>query len=68
MITLNMMINRLMTLGMSEGRIAVEIGCKQPTVNRVKHGAETSYSTGKALERLYMKKFPDSSVCIDCKC
>lgn len=43
----------LIESGLSETEIARRIGVSQPTVNRIKNGADPAYRTGKQLERLY---------------
>lgn len=43
----------LIESGLSETEIAQRIGVSQPTVNRIKNGADPAYRTGKRLERLY---------------
>ena len=43
----------LIESGLSETEIAQRIGVSQPTVNRIKNGADPAYRTGKQLERLY---------------
>jgi len=41
--------------GLSEADIAKQIRVSQPTVHRIKHGADPAYTTGKRLEALHHK-------------
>ena len=43
----------LIASGLSETEIAQRIGVSQPTVNRIKNGADPAYRTGKKLEQLH---------------
>lgn len=54
--SIQQMIKELIANGMSEKNIANQLGSTQPTVHRMKHGAETSYSNGKALEKIYSER------------
>lgn len=40
--------------GLTELDIAHSIGCSQPTVNRIKRGAEPGYVLGRRIEALYL--------------
>lgn len=54
--TLSEMVQELINRhGLTEGRIAKLVGVQQPTINRIKRGTvvNASYTTGKAIERLY---------------
>lgn len=53
--TLKQMVVALLDKDWTEDAIAKRVGCKQPTIHRIKHGANSSYETGKAIERLYME-------------
>lgn len=63
--TIQKMVKDLIAVGLSECEIAVAIGCTQPTVNRIRHGSDTSYSYGKALEALYLERCGGDFFCED---
>ena len=52
---LKSVVTDLVETGLSEKRIADEIGCDQSTINRIKTGkiAKTSYDIGTALHSLH---------------
>jgi len=52
------MVKRLLSDGgMTETELAGLAGLSQPTVNRIKGGAGTSYETGKRIEAIYAARF-----------
>jgi hypothetical protein len=51
----------LLAAGWSESRIAREVGASQPTIHRVKHGAQRrglSFDLGRRVLDLYAREFP----------
>ncbi|MCQ2048800.1 Uncharacterised protein [Stutzerimonas stutzeri] len=53
------MIEGLIALGYTQGSIAEAVGATQPTIHRALNGSDIRYTTGKAIELLYVLKVGD---------
>lgn len=59
--TIKKMIEELMELGYTQGSIADAVGATQPTIHRALNGSDIRYTTGKAIESLYIRKLEESA-------
>lgn len=53
--TIQEMLNRLFSLGLSQTAVAEKCGTTQPTISRAANGAMVSYQLGKAIECLHQE-------------
>lgn len=59
--TIKKMIEELMELGYTQNSIADAVGATQPTIHRALNGSDIRYTTGKAIESLYIRKLEESA-------
>ncbi|MCQ4267372.1 hypothetical protein NAV28_09095 [Pseudomonas stutzeri] len=59
--TIKKMIEELMELGYTQHSIADAVGATQPTIHRALNGSDIRYTTGKAIESLYIRKLEESA-------
>ena len=58
---LSNIVNGLLAAGFSQEALARQVDCSQGTICRLRQpGADCHYSTGKALEQLYLEHVSDS--------
>lgn len=59
MMTIQKMLEALLSGGLSQQDIAALTGVSQPTICRAHRGADVLYKSGKQIERLYLERFGD---------